>query len=40
MWWEGLRSVVGVVEECGWRGTVCGGRGGGEFGMVMCGWGW
>ena len=31
--WEGWRDVGGgVVEECG-------GKGGGEFGRVVCGWG-
>ena len=27
------------VEECGGRAKVCGGRGGGEFGRVVCEWG-
>ena len=31
--WRG----VGEVEEFGGRGEVCGGRGGGELGMVVCG---
>ena len=29
---------VGGIEECGGRGKVCGGRGGGEFRRVLCGW--
>ena len=37
--WEGWREVGGGVEECCGRGKVCGGRGGGEFGRVVCGWG-
>ena len=24
VWWEGWRSVVGGVKECGGRGEVCG----------------
>ena len=39
---EGCGRVGGMcvgVEECGGRGKVCGGRGGGEFGRVLCGWG-
>ena len=30
-WWEWWRCV-GVVEDCGGRGKVCDGRGGGECG--------
>ena len=28
----------GGVEKCGGRGKVCVGRGGPEFGRVVCGW--
>ena len=37
---EGCGGVGGGgLEECGGRAKVCGGRGGGEFGRVVCGWG-
>ena len=41
----GVRCVVSKVEGCGrvggmWGGVEeCGGKGGGEFGRVVCGWG-
>ena len=36
--WEGRRCMVGVVEECGGRGKVCGecGRGGDVWEGVRC----
>ena len=35
----GVRCVVSEVEGCGRVGGMCGGRGGGEFRRVVCGWG-